>query len=99
MDNQLKTVVEAVRAVERQLRETALTPALARRGEVPRTGENQLLGAVAGLTETLREFTGAFEDRMFTPSARKALFEATRELGGPAVRLRAAERRAGEGGV
>ncbi|WP_371477076.1 hypothetical protein [Kitasatospora sp. NBC_00315] len=94
MDAELQKIVDAVRAVEKQLRETAVGPALTARGLVPAVREEQILGAVASVLETLQGLTGIFPDRMTTPTGRTTFHRVSKDLSGLALQLRAAEGRA-----
>ncbi|WP_431676723.1 hypothetical protein [Kitasatospora sp. KL5] len=99
MDSELQRIVDAVRAVETQLRETALGPARARHDAVPRADEEHLLGALAAVLEVLKDLSGVLPGRLHTPNARFVLNSASLELGGLAGNLRRAERHASAGGV
>ncbi|MEV8096888.1 hypothetical protein [Kitasatospora sp. NPDC085879] len=97
MDSALEKIVDAVRSVEKQARDTAFARAGAHHDPVPRADEQHLLGALAGVVEVLRDVAGVYPGRMHTPTARTALHDATARLRDAALALRAAERNAAEG--
>ncbi|TYC68147.1 hypothetical protein EH183_40490 [Streptomyces sp. CB01881] len=91
MDAELKAVTDAVREVEKALRDTVVAPGRGRSGRVVLADEPALLAAAAALLETLGGFTGGYPDRMTTPGARAVFHRATTELAGLARQFREAE--------
>ncbi|WP_354637758.1 hypothetical protein [Kitasatospora camelliae] len=98
MDTELKAIVDALRDLEKQIRDTVTAKARSRHGTIPDDCQEPLLGAVAAALEAMKGFTGIYPDRMYTPDARSTMNQVTRQLGDLADRLRAAQRRAAEGG-
>ncbi|MFD0278998.1 hypothetical protein ACFVHB_34525 [Kitasatospora sp. NPDC127111] len=98
MDTDVKALTEAVREVEKLIRETVVTPSRGHR-RVPLADEPPLLAAAAALLDVVREFTTGHPDRMTTPEARFAFGQANVELARLAERLRAAGGGPATGGV
>ncbi|MEV7181143.1 hypothetical protein [Kitasatospora sp. NPDC093679] len=99
MDSALAGIVDALKAVEKQARDTALAKARTHREPVPLADQPHLLGALAAAVEALRDVAGTFPDRMHTPDGRTTLRTATERLGVAAGVLRDAERHAAAGGI
>ncbi|MEU6237596.1 hypothetical protein [Kitasatospora sp. NPDC047058] len=89
MDTDPKTLTEAVREVEKLIRETVVAPSRGHR-RVLHAEEPPLLAATAVLLDAVREFTAGHSGRMTTPDARFAFGQADEELARLAARFRAA---------
>ncbi|BAJ26700.1 MULTISPECIES: hypothetical protein [Kitasatospora] len=93
MDAELQKVVTGLAESRTTLREDALAPLRSRRRRVPLADEHQLLGAIAGLVESVQELTEVAGDRRHTPEAGGTLSDVTRQLGATAQLLRGTERK------
>ncbi|MFF2542766.1 hypothetical protein ACFVUY_09385 [Kitasatospora sp. NPDC058063] len=81
MDSGVRAMVDAVDEARRQLRENALPKARdSSRERVPEKEEAALLGALAGLMESIVELAEAASDRMTTGDSRETYIKAVRRL-------------------
>ncbi|MFB7125981.1 hypothetical protein [Kitasatospora sp. NPDC056273] len=92
MDSGIRAMVDAVGEAERQVRENALPKARdSARERVPEKEEAALLGALAGLVESIGELAGAVGDRVTNRGTARTYTVAGRRLRSEAGNLRGDE--------
>ncbi|MFE7594290.1 hypothetical protein ACFU6K_33285 [Kitasatospora sp. NPDC057512] len=92
MDSGIRAMVDAVGEAERQVRENALPKARdSSREKVPEKEEAALLGALAGLVESIGELAGAVGDRVTNRDTARTYTVAGRRLRSEAGNLRGDE--------